>query len=60
MKDRWETWGQQLTQTTIHLQVEDDRARAGERLVAAGYALHSDREGAVSISTVILKQKKRS
>lgn len=46
-----------IIETTIHLQVKDDRARAGERLVTAGHSLHSDREGAVSVSTVILKKK---
>ncbi len=49
-----------ITETATHLQVEDDSARAGERLVTAGYSLHSDREGAVSASTVILKKKAQS
>lgn len=49
----WEKW-----ESHNYLQVKNDRTRAGERLVTAGHALHSDREGAISTSTVILTSKK--
>lgn len=47
--------GEWVKWESYNLQVEDDGARADERLVTAGHTLHSDREGAISISTVILK-----
>lgn len=42
----------------VHLQIKDNRARTGERFVAAGDALHPDGECAISSPTVILKWKK--
>lgn len=45
--------------SAIHLEIEDDRARACECLITAGHALHTDTEGAVSLSTVILQFKKK-
>lgn len=42
----------------VHLQVKDNRARTGERFVAAGDALHPDGECAISGPTGILKWKK--
>lgn len=40
-----------------HLQVKDNRARTGERFVAAGDALHPDGECAIPCPTGILKWK---